>query len=181
MQRNPDDRFCALRRWIDPRRKHFRSRFVLPASSDVAWLMPRDETDAALVDRMASMTSRLSDWGYSVSTGPLVWNGKKARLHNEPRRGSVPNVWAESVAAGGVLSLKNDQRKTPKSAAPIAIVAALLASETADRVIRCINASVALPASEIASIPLPPPETIITAMTADDPETAVRRRYGIGE
>jgi adenine-specific DNA-methyltransferase len=62
---------------------------------------------------------------------------------------------------------------------PMKVLSAFLASETADRVIRCINASVALSASEIETMPLPPPTSIIAAMAARDPEAALRGLYGI--
>ena len=216
--------------------------FVLPANLEASWLIPRKASDASFVERMLSMPSRLSDWGYSVSTGPLVWNRKKAKLHNDARRGSVPVVWAEAVCSQGRFRLKPEkrnhaafyqpsgpydpnlvtapcillQRTTAKEqdrrlisavlpasvfkaygsvtvenhlnmviaakrspAVPIKVLAAFLASETADRVIRCINASVALSASEIEAMPLPSPAAIIAAMAASDPEATLRGLYGI--
>lgn len=218
--------------------------FVLPVNSEASWLMPRKASDAPFVERMLSMPSRLSDWGYSVSTGPLVWNRKKAKLHNDARQGSVPVVWAEAVCGQGRFRLKPEkrnyaafyepsgsrdpnlvtapclllQRTTSKEqdrrlvsavlsasiikahgsvavenhlnmivagkrtpAVPMEVLSTFLASETADRVIRCINASVALSASEIEAMPLPPPAEIIAAMAAQDPEAALRRLYGIEE
>lgn len=217
-------------------------RFVLPADPESSWLMPRDASDAPFVERMLSMPSRLSDWGYSVSTGPLVWNRKKAKLHNDARKDSVPVVWAEAVCGQGKFRLKPKkrhhaafyepsgpldsnlvttpclllQRTTAKEQdrrlisavlrasvikahgavtvenhlnmviaakrrppVPMKVLSAFLASETADRVIRCINASVALSASEIETMPLPPPTSIIAAMAARDPEAALRGLYGI--
>ena len=68
---------------------------------------------------------------------------------------------------------------TQTPAVPMKVLAAFLASETADRLIRCINASVALSASEIEAMPLPPPAAIIAAMAAHDPEAALRELYGI--
>jgi adenine-specific DNA-methyltransferase len=216
--------------------------FVLPANPEACWLMPRKASDAQLVERMLSMPSRLSDWGYSVSTGPLVWNRKKTRLHSDARNGLVPVVWAEAVSGQGKFRLKPEkrnhaafyepsgsrdanlvrqpclllQRTTSKEqdrrlisavlpasvikahgavtvenhlnmivaakrtpAVPMHVLAAFLASEVADRVIRCINASVALSASEIEAMPLPPPAAIIAAMADRDPEAALRRLYGI--
>lgn len=218
--------------------------FALPANPEASWLMPRRASDAPFVERMLSMPSRLSDWGYSVSTGPLVWNRKKARLHNDARKGSVPVVWAEAVKGQGKFHLKPEkrnhaafyepsgprdsnlvtepclllQRTTSKEqdrrlisavlpasvikaygavtvenhlnmivaakrvpAVPMKVLSAFLASETADRVIRCINASVALSASEIEAMPLPPPAAIITAMAAQDPEAALCLLYGTEE
>jgi len=217
-------------------------RFTLPPNPEASWLMPRKASDAPFVERMLSMPSRLSDWGYSVSTGPLVWNRKKAKLHRDARKGLVPIVWAEAVMGQGKFRLRPEkrnhaafyepsgprdsnlvtepclllQRTTSKEqdrrlisavlpasvikahgavtvenhlnmivaarrtpAVPMNVLSAFLASEIADRVIRCINASVALSASEIEAMPLPPPAAIITAMAAQDPEAALRRLYGI--
>lgn len=215
---------------------------VLPKDPEAAWLMPRQSADVPFVERMLSMPGRLSDWGYAVSTGPLVWNRKKASLHDDPRPSSVPVVWAESVTGQGGFRLKPEkrghaafyapagpadpnlvaapcvliQRTTSKEqqrrlvsavlpkavivahgkvavenhlnmviaarrkpAVPMTIVAAFFASETADRIIRCINASVAVSASEIAAMPLPPAAAIVAAMTKRDPEAALRALYGI--
>lgn len=216
--------------------------FVLPANPEAPWLMPRKASDAPFVERMLSMPSRLSDWGYSVSTGPLVWNRKKAKLHAGARKGLVPVVWAEAVNEQGRFRLKPEkrnhaafyepsgprdsnlvrqpclllQRTTSKEqgrrlisavlpasvikahgavtvenhlnmivatkrkpAVPMTVLSGFLASEIADRVIRCINASVALSASELEAMPLPPPAAIIAAMAAQDPEAALRRLYGV--
>jgi hypothetical protein len=84
--------------------------FALPLDPADCWILPRDANDAAVVECMMSMPARLVDWGYSVSTGPLVWNRHKPALHNEPRNGSVPIVWAESVTGSGIFHLKNEQR-----------------------------------------------------------------------
>jgi adenine-specific DNA-methyltransferase len=215
---------------------------ILPADPTEAWLMPRNASDAPFVERMLSMPCRLCDWGYSVSTGPLVWNRKKDKLHDKAREGSVPVVWAESVGDRGNFRLKPEnpkhapfyepsgprdsnlvrapcllvQRTTAKeqerrlvSAAmpasviklhgvvavenhlnmviaakarpevPMKVLAAFFASETADRVMRCINASVAVSASEIEAMPLPTAEEVVAAMASDEPEAALRGLYGI--
>lgn len=217
---------------------------VLPKDPEASWLMPRKSADVPFVARMLSMPGRLSDWGYSVSTGPLVWNRKKSRLHDDPRPGSVPVIWAESVTAQGVFRLKPKrrghaafyvpagpddpnlvaapcvliQRTTSKEqqrrlvsavlpdmviaahgkvavenhlnmviaarrkpAVPMTVVAAFFASETADRIIRCINASVAVSASEIEAMPLPSAKAIVAAMAQPDPEAALRALYGVTE
>ena len=84
--------------------------FLPPPDPSVSWLMARSAADAPFVERMLSMSSRLSDWGYSVSTGPLVWNRKKTKLHNDARKGSVPVVWAEAVCSQGKFRLKPEKR-----------------------------------------------------------------------
>lgn len=216
---------------------------VLPADPEEPWTLPRGPDDARLVERLRQMPSRLADWGYKVSTGPLVWNRHKPHLHDEPKTGRVAVVWAEAVTQDGRFVLRATkrnhkpwfeprgdddpnivdrpcvlvQRTTAKEQArrlisaempasvlrrsggkvtvenhlnmvkpvgakpkvPVSVLAAFLATKTADRVLRCINASVAVSATELEAIPLPTPEEIIAAMSKANPEAAVRRLYGL--
>jgi adenine-specific DNA-methyltransferase len=214
---------------------------VLPSDAYEPWTLARSAEDAAFVARLHAMPARLADWGYEVSTGPLVWNRHKPRLHDAAKPGRVPVVWAEAVTSDGRFVLKatrknhrawfeprsNDpnlvdrpcvlvQRTTAKEQhrrlisaempaslftqfrvvaienhlnmvrpvarrpkVPLRVVAAFLATDTADRVMRCINASVAVSASELEAMPLPSPEAVLAA--ADQPVfgEAVRRLYGL--
>ena len=215
---------------------------ILPDDPGAAWILPRRAEDVAFVARMRQMPARLADWGYRVSTGPLVWNRHKTRLHVTPAQGRVPVIWAEAVTQDGRFVLKATkrghaawfepagprdpnivtrpcvlvQRTTAKEqrrrlvaaelpaavfarhgqvtvenhlnmvvprdvapALPVAAVAAFLATATADRVLRCINASVAVSASELAAMPLPPAEDVRIALAASDPDAAVRRLYDL--
>lgn len=61
------------------------------------WLLPRHSHHAGLVSRLHEMPTRLSDLGYRVSTGPLVWNRHKTQLHLRPANGRVPVIWADAV------------------------------------------------------------------------------------
>lgn len=54
--------------------------FALPNPASAPWVVPRSVAQAWLVERMRSMPHRLADWGYTVSTGPLVWNRHKPQL-----------------------------------------------------------------------------------------------------
>ncbi len=69
---------------------------------DLPWLLPRTTRDQALVERAASLTARLSDYGWKASTGPLVWNRHKPYISQEPEQGAVPIVWAADLKAGRV-------------------------------------------------------------------------------
>jgi adenine-specific DNA-methyltransferase len=73
-------------------------RFVVPTDAQRPWLVPRLPEHQALVERLAEMPCRLSDWGYQVSTGPLVWNRFKTQLRSKPGDDVFPLVWAEAVA-----------------------------------------------------------------------------------
>lgn len=218
-------------------------RMALPVDLEAPWTLPRSVDDASFVSRLHQMPSRLRDWGYGVSTGPLVWNRHKTRLHREPGPGRVPIVWAEAVTqdgrfvlratkrnhapwfapshpkdpnlvrqacvlvqrttakeqhrrlicaeissdlinrVGGIVSVENHLNMVRPSsnspAVPLSVLHAFLSTTTADRVLRCINASVAVSASELEAMPLPDAADVIAAMSAADPEAAVRRLYGL--
>jgi adenine-specific DNA-methyltransferase len=66
--------------------------------------LPRIPEHAPLIARLANMPTRLADWGYSVSTGPLVWNRFKSQLRSRPCKGAYPLIWAEAVSANGRFS-----------------------------------------------------------------------------
>ena len=66
----------------------------LPVDHRAPWLAPRDAAHGELIARVEQMTARLSDWGYSVSTGPLVWNRYKDQLRSKVSGRTVhPLIW----------------------------------------------------------------------------------------
>ncbi|WP_116294628.1 HsdM family class I SAM-dependent methyltransferase [Cupriavidus taiwanensis] len=67
------------------------------------WLLPRSAGDAAFLSAIDCMPTRLSDLGYAVSTGPLVWNRHKTQLRTESCTGALPLIWAESVVSQGFV------------------------------------------------------------------------------
>ncbi|MFJ6945539.1 Eco57I restriction-modification methylase domain-containing protein [Streptomyces wuyuanensis] len=72
----------------------------LPASADRPWLLPRQAGDLPLVKQAQKMTRRLADYGWSVSTGPLVWNRRKPQLSAAPSDRSVKIIWAADLEGG---------------------------------------------------------------------------------
>lgn len=82
----------------------------LPAHADQLWIIPRARATARTAARLRALPVRLADWGYGVSTGPLVWNRFKSRLREHPEQGTVPILWAESVGADGVFSFRAARR-----------------------------------------------------------------------
>jgi adenine-specific DNA-methyltransferase len=82
----------------------------LPADPSQPWLLPRNPEQAPLVTRMAAFTHRLADWGYTVSTGPLVWNRFKDQLAGQPGRNRYPLIWAESVTSDGRFLFRAEKR-----------------------------------------------------------------------
>ena len=71
--------------------------FRLPEAREEPWMMPRSDSQGELLDRVGGFRHRLADWGYAVSTGPLVWNRHKGGLRDRPGKRRYPLVWAESV------------------------------------------------------------------------------------
>lgn len=84
--------------------------FKLPADLSQPWLMPRSSDQSALVTASATMPHRLRDYGYKVSTGPLVWNRHKSSLRDMPTKGAFPLVWAESVRPDGTFDFRAERR-----------------------------------------------------------------------
>ena len=84
--------------------------FNLPEDPAQPWLMPRTEAQSALVRRVDGLRYRLADYGYKVSTGPLVWNRHKPSLRDQPAEGRYPLIWAESVQSGGVFEFRAERR-----------------------------------------------------------------------
>ena len=84
--------------------------FHLPPNPDQPWLMPRTEAQSSLVRRVDGLPYRLADYGYTVSTGPLVWNRHKPSLRDRPGKGRYPLVWAESIRSEGVFEFRAAKR-----------------------------------------------------------------------
>lgn len=79
--------------------------------SDAPWLLPRDRDQAEVLSRLLAMRKRLPDYGYSVSTGPLVWNRHKPQLRTRNSgRNVFPLVWAESVTLESEFSFSAEKR-----------------------------------------------------------------------
>lgn len=74
-------------------------RFLLPDKGDEPWLLPREPGQTALLRKMVTMPHRLSDYGFTVSTGQLVWNRHKEQLKMSMGKQCFPLIWAESVTA----------------------------------------------------------------------------------
>lgn len=85
-------------------------RFDLPAVDSAPWIIPRSANHQILVRRLCQMKHRLKDWGYSVSTGPLVWNRYKGQLRKKAARSCYPLIWAEAVSASGYFSHRAEKR-----------------------------------------------------------------------
>jgi adenine-specific DNA-methyltransferase len=84
--------------------------FTLPREATAPWILPRYAEEAKLAQRIRTMPERLADWGYKVSTGPLVWNRFKPQLQDMPALGSIPLIWAESITSDGRFIFRSEKR-----------------------------------------------------------------------
>jgi len=84
--------------------------FHLPEPPDRPWIVPRTEAHGALVGRVNGLPYRLADYGYTVSTGPLVWNRHKKSLREKPGKGRYPLIWAEAVRSNGTFEFRAKER-----------------------------------------------------------------------
>jgi adenine-specific DNA-methyltransferase len=83
----------------------------LPDRPSMPWLAPRERKHGALIMRVEKLRSRLSDWGYSVSTGPLVWNRFKSQLcAQQTGRDVHPLVWAEAISPDGEFVFRSEKK-----------------------------------------------------------------------
>jgi adenine-specific DNA-methyltransferase len=74
------------------------------------WLMPRSPEHSPLIEALARKKARLADWGYKVSTGPLVWNRHKAQLRSRVGKDTLPLVWAECISGPGRFVFRADKK-----------------------------------------------------------------------
>jgi adenine-specific DNA-methyltransferase len=93
--------------------------FSLPLPAGNPWLIPRTAGQARLIVGLHKMKHRLRDYGYEVSTGPLVWNRHKTQLSSRAGKGALPLIWAECVTASGRFVFRADKKNhepyfTPK-------------------------------------------------------------------
>src|SRR5579859_1920071 len=84
--------------------------FTLPRKTSAPWVLPRHADEEKLAKRLRSMPERLEDWGYKVSTGPLVWNRHRSQLRDEAGKGRIPLVWAESITSDGRFIFRSERR-----------------------------------------------------------------------
>jgi adenine-specific DNA-methyltransferase len=83
--------------------------FDLPEGG-APWLVPRSLEQARLIAKLRSMPHRLKDYGYQVSTGPLVWNRHKPQLTNKKGKLTFPLIWAEAVTSDGRFRFRAEKK-----------------------------------------------------------------------
>jgi len=84
--------------------------FDLPRRPEDPWVFPRSRRQHGLLQNGAGLKARLSDYGFTVSTGPLVWNRHKDQLISCPGENQLPLIWAEAVSPRGEFSFSASGR-----------------------------------------------------------------------
>lgn len=186
------------------------------------WLLPRDSSEAKLIKKINKIKTTIKDYGYKVSTGPLVWNRHKEQLGDIHHDGSYPIIWSHAIVNGnftfdykskkpkfisvldgqGFLvcnqpvvllqrtTSKEQQRRLISTVLPQEFLSEwngavienhvnmihsvdkqmlspealslILNTSTVDRIFRCISGSVAVSASELHALPLPPLSKVLS-------------------
>lgn len=75
--------------------------FPLPDNPEEPWILPRTPAQSLLAYLACYLPTRLYNLGYTVATGPLVWNRHKEKLFASKVKGAIPLIWAECVDSGG--------------------------------------------------------------------------------
>jgi adenine-specific DNA-methyltransferase len=83
---------------------------TLDAPEGGPWLLPRSADHQSLIRRLHSMSHRLCDYGFAVSTGQLVWNRHKPQLRARFERDCYPIIWAEAVNTDGTFHFQAVRR-----------------------------------------------------------------------
>jgi adenine-specific DNA-methyltransferase len=83
-----------------------------PLAKDISapWILPRNITQALTVKVMKKMPLTLKDYGYKVSTGPLVWNRHKDQLVKKAGKDCYPIIWSEAVTQDGRFILRAEKK-----------------------------------------------------------------------
>jgi adenine-specific DNA-methyltransferase len=110
------------------------------------WLLPRRSDDAVVAAAATGMSLRLADVGYRCSTGPLVWNRRRADLFELPAAGRVPVLWAADFDGGELhrdtarsrlryLQLRGDDERVLVLTEPAVLVQRTTAPEQTRRIV----------------------------------------------
>lgn len=71
------------------------------------WLIPREAADASTAAAAAKLPMTLDAAGWHASTGPLVWNRRKADLHSRPSTNRTRVLWAADFEDGVIGRNRN--------------------------------------------------------------------------
>jgi len=110
------------------------------------WVLPRRADDAPIAAASASMPLTLVAAGWTASTGPLVWNRRKADLHARSATDRAYVIWAADIDGGELhrdparnamryLTLRNADRRVMVLDRPAVLVQRTTAPEQRRRLV----------------------------------------------
>jgi adenine-specific DNA-methyltransferase len=84
--------------------------FSIPPNSSDPWFIPRNSEHEEVLTKAQASHSKLEDYGYKVSTGPLVWNRHKELLSSKKTKHTLPLIWSESVLNDGSFKHRAEKK-----------------------------------------------------------------------
>jgi adenine-specific DNA-methyltransferase len=83
-----------------------------PLAKDIfaPWILPRNIDQGLIVKAIKKMPLTLKDYGYKVSTGPLVWNRHKEQLVKKTGKDCYPIIWSEAVTQDGRFIFRAEKK-----------------------------------------------------------------------
>lgn len=92
---------CALRTTNDGQVEVEQVDTLKLTEAEGPWILSRRSEQAAFFHSLPNLSARLADYGYTVSTGPLVWNRHKPQLRYTRKDRERPIIWAEAISSSG--------------------------------------------------------------------------------
>lgn len=86
-------------------------RFSLPQELSAPWIIPKSRDQVPMVWNALQAKSRLSEWGYTIRTGAVVWNRFKPQISHTQQPGGVPLIWSACIRPGEGFSWPPEARK----------------------------------------------------------------------
>ena len=83
--------------------------FKIDIDSDKPWIIPRDKEKISIYKNLNNKNRTLTNYGYKIKTGQLVWNRYKSQISYSPE-GAFPLIWAESILRNGSFEFKYSKR-----------------------------------------------------------------------
>ncbi|HFE65500.1 hypothetical protein B1H10_00185 [candidate division KSB1 bacterium 4484_188] len=85
-------------------------KYPLNMSGGYPWIIPRNYSNKELLLKSTISHYTLSDYGFTVSTGQLVWNRFKEQLKSEAGENRLPLIWAECILSDGSFVFRSTQK-----------------------------------------------------------------------